>query len=593
MPQTCGDEGPYDFDTHESANYVNDYALAIELAAAGAAVSDVLTVGGETVDLRYPGAESGPRDGRTEPDPARRIPPTILKSIVWVEANWANADGTVPYGGVGPTLRSFDCGYGLGQITTGMSNDTGTVTAKQAIVGTHPLYNLAEGARILVSKWNAAPERLPVAGRGDPAAFEDWYYAIWAYNGFWFGNHPLNPLLDPLRKGNETSPLYHCFEPKAHSYQDDGAGYVKFGYGDYTYQERVYGCMKYPPRYYPDELPGGATAGLAGIQQALDGDLAPGETAIVSAAGDCLNLRPTPDTSGDPIACLPDGTEVTLLSGPVGAEGIEWWEVDSAAGTGWVAGLYLVSGGPPPSPTPAPSPTPVTPPVPLPPPLLDGPRLWKAAEFRMPEFGHPLIASAFAPAVFDACEQLSFAGGCPRMDFPTDIPDWSISPHTDQTPPVDPAGAAALIGEPRLIVNGPGVIVVKVDPDNPEAGDIVTVSNIGSGIAPFRVRTTHPWILVRHPQDDSARTLDAGVTVGAEIDVVLSKDPLRTQKGYHSRLKVTVDPARAPQGVTTGSIIIEPLLGGAPSIVIDVTAWNEDGPPVRYYTIGLPNVGRD
>ncbi|MFQ5382818.1 MAG: hypothetical protein ACE5EF_14560, partial [Dehalococcoidia bacterium] len=147
--------------------------------------------------------------------------------------------------------------------------------------------------------------------------------------------------------------------------------------------------------------------------------------------------------------------------------------------------------------------------------------------------------------------------------------------------------------EPRLIVNGPGVIVIKVDPDNAEAGDIVTVANIGSGIAPFRIRTTHPWILVRHPNDDSERTLDAGVAVGAEIDVVLSKDPLRTQNGFQSRLKVTVDPETAPEGVTTGSIIIEPLLGGAPSIVVDVTAWNTDGPPVRYYTIGLPNVGRN
>ena len=65
------------------------------------------TVGGQTIDLAYQGLETGPRDGRVSTlNPAIRIPPTVLKSIAWIEANWSNASGLVPFGGVGPTLVS-------------------------------------------------------------------------------------------------------------------------------------------------------------------------------------------------------------------------------------------------------------------------------------------------------------------------------------------------------------------------------------------------------------------------------------------------------------------------------------------------------
>lgn len=173
----CGPAGPYDFDTLEAEDYLTVYNRTIELAAAGKAVTSTFSVAdnGEVVDLRYQGLATGPRGARTTTlDPTAAIPPTILKSVAWIESSWSNAATAVPYGGVGPVIRSFDCGYGLGQITSGMSNATGVPAARQALIGTHFVFNLAEGARIMADKWNSAPRFRPVAGTGDPAAIEDW-----------------------------------------------------------------------------------------------------------------------------------------------------------------------------------------------------------------------------------------------------------------------------------------------------------------------------------------------------------------------------------------------------------------------------------
>lgn len=253
VAEACGAYGPYDFNTLELADHVNEYKLAINLLAEGKVFPAPLESAGETVDVTYQGLEAGDRLTRTGgtvvPSTAFRIPPTIYYSIAWIEANWANGASAVPWGGVGPVIRSFDCGYGIGQITSGMANTTGTPSSKQALIGTHFLFNIAEGMRILADKWNQAPELRPIAGTGDPLALEDWYYAIWSYNGFAFVNHPFNPDRDPLRAGAATSPLYHCYDTNAESYiAVDDSLTPMFAYSDYTYPEKVYGCMRNPPQ---------------------------------------------------------------------------------------------------------------------------------------------------------------------------------------------------------------------------------------------------------------------------------------------------------------------------------------------------------
>ncbi|HJP41307.1 MAG TPA: SH3 domain-containing protein [Dehalococcoidia bacterium] len=584
---------PFDFDTHEQAVYEVDYAAEIELVVAGAAVASPIDYGnGEVVDLTYQGVEAGPRTGRVPADPAHRIPPTIYKSIVWIESNWANAGGAVPYGGVGPTLRSaHDCGYGLGQITTGMHDNAGKPSAKQSLIGTHPLFNLAEGVRILADKWNAAPETRPIAGEGNPAYLEDWYYAIWSYNGFAFLNHPLNPNLDPLRGGNEVSPLYHCFEPLAHSYQEDADGFVRYGYGDYTYPERVYGCMKYPPQLFDEsEQTNGDEPQLR--TQSQTPKFTPGEQAQVSADGDGLRLRSAPGLDTEIFSVLPDTTIVTIISGPVTTDELNWWEIDTPAGVGWSAEDFLELLLPTPTP-PVPDPTPTVPPDPLPSPVLEGKRLWPPVDFRMPEFRHPAIAQAFDPQNFFDCTDNGLVGGCPSMDYPTSIPDWSIEPHEDPTLPVDPALSARYLSAPRISSIGRTEMFLWGSEGSDESGDTIQILNIGTGIAPFRVHPSADWIKVRHPDDVESRILDAGVAIGSDVEVVIQKEPRLTQQGFNSLLRISLNHEFLPEGVSTGTVIIEPLLGDGNPIVINITARNGDEPPPRTYRLGAPALDRN
>jgi hypothetical protein len=158
----------------------------------------------------------------------------LLKAIAWIEtAAQASHDPLVQYGEVGPALISNDCGYGIMQVTSGMQNVTGVPTLDQAMIGGHYAFNIARGARILADKWNLAPEYRPYVGSRNTTIIEDWYYALWAYNGFAFKNHPLNrDLYDPYR------PPYRCDAPPRYP---DGTPYA------YPYQEKVLGCVANPP----------------------------------------------------------------------------------------------------------------------------------------------------------------------------------------------------------------------------------------------------------------------------------------------------------------------------------------------------------
>ena len=185
--------------------------------------------------------ENGPRSNRGVVD-TPYMPPTLLKAIGFVESNLAQADHSVYWGATGPTKVSFDCGHGIMQITSGMVDpaDSGWPSKQQSLVTTHYLYNIARGSAILVDKWNAAPGYRPIAGTdtdSDPAIVENWYFAVWSYNGFTGpganrSNHPSDPDYAWPRTGFSCGPA------------NDGYGH---SYGNYPYQELVFGCATRPP----------------------------------------------------------------------------------------------------------------------------------------------------------------------------------------------------------------------------------------------------------------------------------------------------------------------------------------------------------
>lgn len=189
-----------------------------------------------------PRLEKGLRGNRSSVEPV--IPPILLKSISWIESVTTQTSRDAPFGGIGPALISFDCGHGVMQVTSGMTVPLGTdglATPEQLLVATHYAYNIARGAAILADKWNAAPEYRPVAGTdtdSDPRIVENWYFAVWSYNGFTGpgakrSNHPMDPVY-----GAWPRTPYSC------GAANDGYGHNR---GSYPYQELVWGCATRPP----------------------------------------------------------------------------------------------------------------------------------------------------------------------------------------------------------------------------------------------------------------------------------------------------------------------------------------------------------
>jgi hypothetical protein len=78
-----------------------------------------------------------------------------------------------------------------------------------------------------------------------------------------------------------------------------------------------------PPLAPPASLPSSVTVG---------------SSELTSTPGDCLRVHAAPSLSSNVSACLPDGTLVLIVAGPVTADGHTWW---SASNLGWLAGDLL------------------------------------------------------------------------------------------------------------------------------------------------------------------------------------------------------------------------------------------------------------
>jgi hypothetical protein len=167
-------------------------------------------------------------EGCGHPMPRTSVPATfpeeLLEAIAMNESSWEQfCVPTTPADEAGPperTIISFDCGYGVGQITSGMHVGE-TPSWDRARVAAEPAYNLATGTLILAGKWRA----LSCVGDQRPAIVEDWYLATWAYNGLSFSNNPNNPNYDAHRPVCDPN----------------------LGCPNRPYQERVWGWMEHPP----------------------------------------------------------------------------------------------------------------------------------------------------------------------------------------------------------------------------------------------------------------------------------------------------------------------------------------------------------
>jgi uncharacterized protein YgiM (DUF1202 family) len=65
--------------------------------------------------------------------------------------------------------------------------------------------------------------------------------------------------------------------------------------------------------------------------------------ASVAINTDELNLRAAAGIESEVLATLDTGTEITVVSEPQVLDGIIWYEVNTASGSGWVAGEFLIA----------------------------------------------------------------------------------------------------------------------------------------------------------------------------------------------------------------------------------------------------------
>jgi len=134
------------------------------------------------------------------------IPSVVLMGIAYTESGWRQFDSS------GNTIinynsqTSFD--IGIMQINSVSRSDIDKLK-------TDIFYNIEVGAKILDGKWKITPG----IGDRDRNVLENWYYAIWAYNGFSYTNHPLNTsgrhyqdkVIDNIARfmlGNDGQPLW-------------------------------------------------------------------------------------------------------------------------------------------------------------------------------------------------------------------------------------------------------------------------------------------------------------------------------------------------------------------------------------------------
>ena len=204
------------------------------------------------------------------------VPRSVYEAILAQESNWDQASWhalpgingnpiTADYYGAAGTIDTIDyaaadCGYGIGQVTTGMFADqTGQEYSAhgQEKIAVDYAENISAGLQILENTWNQLYTAGITANGGDPRYLENWYFAIWAYNtgiepnaahgnttgctpgpsctgpdGTWglgWANNPANPQFPP----NRQPYLAYTYADAAHP-------------GDWPYQERVLGWMGTP-----------------------------------------------------------------------------------------------------------------------------------------------------------------------------------------------------------------------------------------------------------------------------------------------------------------------------------------------------------
>ncbi len=110
------------------------------------------------------------------------IPPVVLKAVAWQESGWVQFKDGNP---LTPLMGRDGVGIGIMQISNYNASDPAQLPKIERLKTEYD-YNISEGARVLNQKWRTVPK----IGDGDRNKLENWYFAVWAYNGWSNKNNP-------------------------------------------------------------------------------------------------------------------------------------------------------------------------------------------------------------------------------------------------------------------------------------------------------------------------------------------------------------------------------------------------------------------
>lgn len=237
------------------------------------------------------------------------IPSVLLKAIARVESNFRQfrEDGSTFTGDHGGSI-------GLMQVNTRSSSAYDRERLRYDIE-----YNIEAGARVLLGKWQSAVRKLPQIGNMDPNIIENWYFALWAYNGWASSNNP--------NTGK-----------KSQTYQEMIQKVCKEAYGvEWTLLDpKLLPASGKPDREdYRFDTPEPFHLGDICFYRA-------GEEVRINSMAD-LSVRNAPD--GEVIGKVMSGEKYVVMGDPVLAGGYYWYPIANSAGQqqGYVAGNYIKS----------------------------------------------------------------------------------------------------------------------------------------------------------------------------------------------------------------------------------------------------------
>jgi len=171
-------------------------------------------------------------------------------SIEGVSGNPLIADYYGAAGGYQVGVATPDCGYGIGQVTTGMTVGAMNYDLQRKVAVDYA-ENIAAAAQILTGKWNELIAAGITANNSDPAVLENWYLAIWDYNS---GLHPNTG--GPWGLGWANNPANPAYPYNRHPFLHQQLSALPLSWlvtyddaktpGNWPYQEKVFGWMEVP-----------------------------------------------------------------------------------------------------------------------------------------------------------------------------------------------------------------------------------------------------------------------------------------------------------------------------------------------------------